>query len=89
MIKNNQSIYKSEYGDKYYFFNGQFHRVDGPAIEYTDGSTLWYHHGYLHRINGPAIEWVSGDKSWYYHGEHINCSSQKEFERLIKLKALW
>lgn len=44
----------------------------------------------LHHDDGPAVyslihEW----ESWYYHGQRINCNSQEEFERLIKLKEFW
>jgi hypothetical protein len=41
---------------------------------------------YLHRIDGPTIEW-DGKKIWYYHGTKIECSSQEEFEKILKLKA--
>jgi hypothetical protein len=52
--------------DKWYDVNKKFHRLDGPAVEYNDGT-----------------------KFWYYHGQYIECSSQKEFERFLKLKAFW
>ena len=39
----------------------------------------------LHRLDGPAVKWFDGTENWYIHGNNINCSSQKEFERLIKL----
>ena len=42
-----------------------FHRVDGPAIEYRDGTKCWYVNGKRHRINGPAIEWNNGEKYRY------------------------
>ena len=35
---------------------GQLHRIDGPAVEYADGSKSWYINGKFHRIDGPAIE---------------------------------
>lgn len=59
----------------------------------------WYYDGELHRIDGPAIITsqlcLPGDKlsseikKWYYNGEHIKCSSQEEFEKIIKLKVFW
>ena len=76
-------------GNKSWLLHGQYHRVGGPAIEYVDGSKKWLLHGQRHRIDGPAVEWFNGDKRWYYYGKIIDCSSQEEFERLIKLKALW
>jgi len=61
---------------------------------YTDkyGSKFWFKNEYsriLHRTDGPAIEWENGIKFWYLDGKRINCSSQDEFLRLIKLKILW
>jgi len=53
------------------------------------GTKRWILNGKLHREDGPAIEYVNGPKYWWYHGERILCSSQEEFERLLKLKALW
>jgi len=53
------------------------------------GTKRWYLNGQIHREDAPAVEWIDGYKVWYYHGQLVNCSSQKEFERLIKLKALW
>jgi uncharacterized cupin superfamily protein len=40
-----------------------------------------------HREDGPAVEWFSGDKDWFFHGKSINCDSQEEFERQVKLLA--
>lgn len=56
--------------------------------EYNSYSECWEwrnSRGQHHRENGPAIEWHVR-KNWYYHGEYIHCSSQEEFERLIKLQ---
>jgi hypothetical protein len=63
--------------------------LDGPAVEYAYGYKEWYQHGLLHRIDGPAIECANGYKAWYYHGKKINCSSQQEFDKIIKLKCFW
>ena len=48
---------------------GQLHRIDGPAIEWADGTTHWYINGERHRIDGPAVEWADGSKEWYINGE--------------------
>ena len=32
-------------GDKYWSLNGKWHREDGPAVEWSDGSKSWYLHG--------------------------------------------
>jgi hypothetical protein len=81
---------ESELGTKYYHDeNGKLHRQNGAAIEYVNGSKTWYRHGLLHREDGPAIDRSDGYKKWFIYGKEIECSSQKEFERLIKLKAFW
>jgi len=90
MNKNNQPICKiSKYRTKRWILNGKLHREDGPAVEYANGYKAWYFHDQYHREDGPAIEYAGGFKDWYYHGQRINCDSQEEFNRLIKLKALW
>ena len=47
---------------------GQLHRVDGPAVEHSDGTKYWYINRELHRIDGPAIEYSNGRKEWYVNG---------------------
>lgn len=43
-----------------------------------------------HRLNGPAIEHRNeACQEWWYKNKFINCSSQKEFEKLIKLINFW
>ena len=34
---------------------GKLHRVDGPAIEYSNGTKEWYINGKRHRLDDPAI----------------------------------
>ena len=46
----------------------KFHRVDGPAVEYTDGTKSWHLNGKLHRVDGPAIEFSNGGREWYLNG---------------------
>jgi len=48
-----------------WLLNGKYHREDGPAIEYPDGSKTWWLNGRLHREDGPAAEWANGYKEWY------------------------
>jgi hypothetical protein len=76
-------------GTKSWYQNGLLHRIDGPAIEYPGGSKHWYQNGLLHRLDGPAREYLNGYKEWYYEDEYIDCKSQKEFERIIKLRLFW
>jgi hypothetical protein len=48
---------------------GQLHRDNGPAIEYTTGDKFWYQNGERHRTYGPAIELADGGAVWYKHGK--------------------
>ena len=49
--------------------DGEYHRVDGPAVEYSDGTKSWYLNGKRHRTDGPAVEWDDGTKEWFLNGE--------------------
>ena len=33
------------YGTKFWYLNGQYHREDGPAIEYANGDKSWWLNG--------------------------------------------
>ena len=79
---------KDKIGTKrWYNKDGQYHRKDGSAIEWADPECTneWFIDGKYHRENGPAIEDSLGYKEWFYHGQRIDCQSQEEFERIIKL----
>ena len=56
-------------GTKMWYVNGQFHREDGPAIEWPNGRKAWYVNNKLHRIDGPAIEWSDSNKQWFVNGK--------------------
>ena len=53
---------------EYKNLKGQYHRLDGPAIEDVDGNKYWYLNAKVHRENGPAVEWNNGYKAWYING---------------------
>ena len=59
---------------------GQYHRTDGPAVIYNNGTKVWYKDGKKHRINGPAFIWPNGTKSWWIEGENYTerCLINKE-----------
>ena len=62
------------YGNKFYYKDPAktiLHRVDGPAVEHTDGYKVWYVNGVRHRLDGPAVEYADGVKSWYVDGIFI------------------
>ena len=61
-------IHIDEEGNKFWYKNGEFHREDGPAIEYNHGNHCWYKNGKLHREDGPAIQ-SEVSKSWHKNGQ--------------------
>ena len=76
-------------GTKRYYLNDQYHRIDGPAIEYTNGSKYWFLHDQLHRVDGPAYEYAGGYKAWYINGKELPVKTQQEFEQYMRLIAFW
>jgi len=51
-----------------HYKNGDYHRLNGPAIELYDGTKEWYKEGQRHRTDGPAIERTNGRKEWWAEG---------------------
>ena len=47
---------------------GNYHRINKPALIYSDGTEYWYNHGKLHREDGPAI-----------HGPEISTNGSTPF----------
>ena len=56
---------------RYYNMQGQWHRVYGPAIEYSSGTRAWYQNDRLHRLDGPAVEYPDGHRDWYIEGREL------------------
>jgi len=54
---------------RWYNSKDQYHREDGPAVEWADGAKYWYINGKHHREDGPAVECASGYKAWYINGQ--------------------
>lgn len=74
-----QYIEINELGDKFYYKDREMkilHRLDGPAVELSNGIKFWYVNGEAHRLDGPAVEYPNGCKSWYINGEKL---SEEEF----------
>jgi len=67
-LLNNHLSFKKVFENrtiKYVDHNGNFHREDGPAIEWINGAKFWYINGKKHRDDGPAIEFTNGHKEWW------------------------
>ena len=59
-----------QYGRTIYTIDGKRHRLDGPAVETTDGNKEWWANDEKHRDNDlPAVEYANGYKAWYINGE--------------------
>ena len=65
----------------YYSSNGEFHRIDGPAVEWGNGTKRWFQNGLRHRTDGPAIVYSDGTKEWYINGEEL---TEDEFNQRVK-----
>lgn len=65
--------YIDKKGHKFWYLPSKgksyYHRSDGPAVEYTDGSKEWCVDGKQHRLDGPAIEYTNGLRYWYVNGK--------------------
>jgi len=73
-MQQEQYIYIDKYGSKRYYKDLKMtilHRLDGPAIEYSNGRKSWYVDGQLHRLDGPAIEYTNGHKAWCVDGKRL------------------
>jgi len=74
---------------RYYNNNGEFHRLNGPCF-ISNTTKQWCLNGEVHRIDGPAVIYFDTKDyciplAWWYHGVRIDCKSQEEFERYIRL----
>ena len=70
---------------EWYNDQGQRHRLDGPAVEYLNGTKEWWLNGQLHREDGPAIEWANGTNEWWLHGKQY---TEEEFALLQFVKGI-
>jgi hypothetical protein len=77
----NYKNWKIEYKNE----NNQLHRLDGPAIEFSDGKKCWYKNDKIHREDGPAREY-NGGKEYWYNDKFIDVKTDKEFKQYIKMR---
>lgn len=63
------TIWKYEEEDRTVWYKGNdYHRLDGPAMEYHNGRTEWWVEGKRHHTNGPAITTADGTLYWFLNG---------------------
>ncbi len=63
---------------------GLYHRLDGPAVVYENGTELWFKNGILHRENGPAAIYSNGLRIWYIDGKERKQKLSKKSRRSLK-----
>ncbi len=67
-------------GNKEWYFNNKRHRIDGPAIESSNGGVkAWWYDNKRHRVNGPAVEW-GNSKAWYFDSIKME---EKEYNAIM------
>ena len=75
MIKNNMIKYEvtveefSGFTRTEWRVDGKLHRLDGPAVEWSDGRKEWWVEGERHCLDGPAVEWSDGSKAYWVEGK--------------------
>ena len=56
----------------WYFKGYLVHRLDGPAMEFANGSKWWFQNGLYHRLDGPAVEWSNGSVEYWIEGKILS-----------------
>lgn len=89
-LENTVERYKKEEGgkiydilitptkDKQWYYKGQLHRENGPAVEVSNGGERWLRYGQLHREDGPAIIYADGNKGYYLFNTWYTYNTWKE-----------
>jgi len=79
----------SKVGSVYYYNSlGEYHRIDGPAIERANGGKEWWINGIKHREDGPARISDDGCKYWYKNNL-LHREDGPAVERLDGYKEWW
>jgi hypothetical protein len=69
-------LFVDVYGNKTWYVNGKFHRLDGPAIECANGTKQWWVDGKFHRLDGPASIRVDGTERWWINGKQYQTQQE-------------
>ena len=79
---------------KAYYIVGsyQLHRLDGPAVEFTDGTKEYWVEDQQHRLDGPAIEWADGSKEYWINGicvtQNLKGVKEEDIPKYLKMLSL-
>ena len=52
-----------------HLLNGKSHRLNGPAVIYSDGTEMYFINGTLHREDGPAVIYGDGTETYFINGK--------------------
>lgn len=78
IIKGERSIYykvnnitynNHDDGFAYWSINDKTHKLDGPAIIYSNGTKIYYQYGKIHNLYGPAMIHSEGIVKYYVNGK--------------------
>ena len=70
--KRSTGIFKEPNGNIFYLENGEYHRVNGPAMVFKNGTEKWLFHGKYHKSDGYAISYANGIKALFYYGNYAD-----------------
>lgn len=76
-------VYRSR--TEWFNLEGQLHREDGPAREWSHGDKHWFLNGKRHREDGPACEFIDGSKAWFVNGKKL---TEEEFNEIVNTNSL-
>lgn len=72
-------------GNKFWYNKeGKYHREDGPAVIWKDGSKTWYKDGLPHRDDGPAVEDIIDGPAWYLDGDYLTKTQFMDITNVTK-----
>jgi hypothetical protein len=82
--------HKDEYTDGTFWRNhlNAYHRLDGPAIEYSNGDNEWWMDGKLHREDGPAIDWHH-QKEWIINDQRHRLDGPAVINKIHEVREWW
>lgn len=81
--------YKNFSAIEYCNNRNQYHRLDGPAVEYISGEykgyKCWCIDGDVHKEDGPAKIYQDGRKEYWFQGEwHRDIKTDKQWFKKVK-----
>ncbi len=75
--------YVDSRGSVCYIKDGELHREDGPAIEWSSGRKVWYKNNKVHREDGPAVEWGDCGEEWWINDKRYK--TKEEYKEALKI----